>query len=234
MLLFCLAIMSHTGYGQEKSGFALLELYTSEGCSSCPAAEALMPELEQKYGEKLYILEFHVDYWDRLGWKDRFASGAYSARQQWYSGYFGANTVYTPQAVVNGKAHTTGSNKAKVTSLILQELTKTEQGRNIGFTVAEKGQAVTIEYTVKLQTDETLNFALVQDKATIKVGKGENAGRTLTHHNIVREFETVTGNTGRVQMQVPSGPDVGDWHIVAFIQNKKSGHIKVATRTIRV
>ncbi len=234
VLLLCIVISSYVSYGQGKSSFVLLELYTSEGCSSCPSAEALMPKLEQMYGEKLYVLEFHVDYWDRLGWKDKFASNTYSARQREYTGIFGANTVYTPQAVINGKAHTTGSNKAKLTPLIKQELANAIPKRDIGFTIATKGQAITIEYAVKLQPQETLNFALVQDNATVKVGKGENAGRTLTHHNIVRQFETVSRDAGKVQLEVPYALKDGNWHIVAFIQNRKSGHVIAVTQTTRV
>ena len=85
------------------NGFAVVELFTSEGCSSCPPADAAVAKLLHDYKENVYVLGFHVDYWNYLGWKDNFSCAAYSARQQQYGRTFQLNSVYTPQVIVNGQ-----------------------------------------------------------------------------------------------------------------------------------
>ena len=92
--------------------FAVVELFTSEGCSSCPPAEALLNQIHPraaKSGQRIYTLAFHVDYWDRLGWKDPFSEAAYSQRQNSYANGFGEDRIYTPQMIVNGRGGFVGS-----------------------------------------------------------------------------------------------------------------------------
>src|SRR6187402_1594915 len=92
------------------NGFAVVELYTSEGCSSCPPADELVSKIQKESnGQPVYILAFHVDYWNRLGWKDVFGDAAYSKRQNDYAQYLKLPSVYTPQIVVNGKKEFVGS-----------------------------------------------------------------------------------------------------------------------------
>ncbi len=106
----------------KNEGFAVLELFTSEGCSSCPPADQLMGEIEKKYKDHpVYILSYHVDYWNRMGWKDRFSSAQNSQRQQEYSSKLGSQ-VYTPQLVVNGKTEFVGSDRTTVENTISSAL----------------------------------------------------------------------------------------------------------------
>src|ERR1700712_5296387 len=94
----------HTTTTSGDKGFAVIELFTSEGCSSCPPADAVIAKVEKESADKpIYILAFHVDYWNRLGWKDVFSSAAYSARQNQYAQWLNLSSVYTPQVVVNGR-----------------------------------------------------------------------------------------------------------------------------------
>src|SRR6478609_5145412 len=100
--------------GKEHDGFALIELFTSEGCSSCPAAEEVLEEIQKNYSAKnVLVLGYHVDYWNKLGWKDTFSNASFTQRQEYYSNIFRLNNIYTPQAVVNGEKEFLGSNKSK-------------------------------------------------------------------------------------------------------------------------
>src|ERR1700743_3380708 len=94
----------------DTKGFAVVELFTSEGCSSCPPADAVVAKLQKESaGKPIYILAYHVDYWNHLGWKDAFSDAAYSARQKDYAQYLKIEGIYTPQIVVNGKTEFVGS-----------------------------------------------------------------------------------------------------------------------------
>src|ERR1700759_1790171 len=109
-------------------GFALVELFTSEGCSSCPPADEAVGRLNG-WKKNVYILSFHVDYWNYLGWKDMFSNSAYSARQQNYGDLFHLNSIYTPQIVVNGNVQFVGSDETKLRATIendLKEIPKAE------------------------------------------------------------------------------------------------------------
>src|SRR5882757_10188754 len=95
------------------NGFAVVELFTSEGCSSCPSADALVAAVQKENKDQpVYILAFHVDYWDRLGWKDAFSDAAYSDRQRAYASWLRLSSIYTPQVVVNGRKEFVGSDAA--------------------------------------------------------------------------------------------------------------------------
>ncbi len=100
------------------SVFAVVELFTSEGCSSCPPADKLVSEIVSEKHDNIYVLTYHVDYWNRLGWKDVFSKSEWSARQQYYAAMLGLEGVYTPQIVVNGKQEFVGSNESKLRNAI--------------------------------------------------------------------------------------------------------------------
>jgi hypothetical protein len=104
-------------------GFAVLELFTSEGCSSCPPADELLAKIQKEaQGKDIYLLAYHVDYWDRLGWKDVFSNADYSKRQEQYGRWFNSSQIYTPQLIVNGKAEFVGSNEAAIRNAISDQL----------------------------------------------------------------------------------------------------------------
>jgi len=105
----------------DNPGFAVVELFTFEGCSSCPAAEAALAEIHNEFRQNVYVMEFHVDYWNSPGWKDTYSS---TARQQHYVQSMHLNLAYTPQAIVNGKDELVGSDRQKLHSLITDNLRK--------------------------------------------------------------------------------------------------------------
>ena len=201
--------------------FAVVELYTSEGCTSCPAAEALMPKLKNMYKDQLYLLEFHVDYWDRNGWKDPYSNIAFSNRQQKYADFFSksGSLVYTPQAIVNGKSGINGSNEASLKSLINTELQQ-KDNKDISLTVNDINKNnITISYNAPLDAKEVLNIALVQTDITTNVKGGENEGKKLQHMNVVRSFQTLKDKSGSLNLTLPDNLPAKDFQIIAYMQN---------------
>jgi hypothetical protein len=217
------------------TGFALVELYTSEGCSSCPPADKLLAKIQQEYkGKEVYVLAYHVDYWNRLGWKDVFSSPAYSARQRTYAGYLKASDgVYTPQAIVNGQTEFVGSEDGKMHTVIQQTLSKTT---GISLTlngVKINGAKASLQYQLNgAGKGNSLMLAVIQNHATTKVQAGENGGRTLPHVNIVQKLETIAlkNNEGNAEITLPDGFNAKEWGIIAFVQANSNGEILAAQK----
>ena len=189
----------------------LVELFTSEGCSSCPPADALLVELAGR--SDVLALSFHVDYWDRLGWKDPFSSPAATQRQQRYADLLGLATVYTPQIVVDGKWQAVGSDRADVE----HELSLAARNRReVPVTlVLDHGQA-----HIKLGPGGDAASAAVlligfDLRHVTAVKRGENGGRTLVHVDVVRGIEEMArSGGGEIEAPIP-------WHsdrIAAVVQ----------------
>lgn len=211
-------------------GFAVVELFTSEGCSSCPAADETVARLLNKNLENVYILAYHVDYWNRLGWKDPFSSAAYSQRQSQYASKLNLSSVYTPQVIVNGSSEFVGSDEDKLNQTIETDLNK-QSGENINITAQKNDNKVTINYEINGSDEVLLNFALVQTEATISVKRGENGGRTLHHVNIVRALKTIDAKgKGNIVLDVPNEISGMPLQIIAFTQSKKSYQILGANK----
>jgi len=214
-----------------KKGVAVVELFTSEGCSSCPAADELVARLSEEYKEQLYVLGFHVDYWDRLGWRDQFSNASYSKRQNEYASILGLNSVYTPQAVVNGHAECVGSNESRLKGLIDDEL-KTTPGTPVELHATNKNNyTITVVYHTALTQNELVNIALVQSHTQTDVKKGENEGRVLHHVNIVRDLKTSTTGDGTITLTLPVNLMAKDCKVFAYIQNKDTYRITGASAT---
>jgi hypothetical protein len=204
-------------------GFAIIELFTSEGCSSCPSAEVLSGIISNENNKDVHILSFHVDYWNQYGWKDIFSSNAYTVRQQEYAGFFKLKSIYTPQVVVNGKTEFVGSDERKLRSAIKQELNNTSVvAINLQASVADK-RSISVTCSVRDATNSILNIALVQKYAETAVKRGENAGKFLKHVDIVRGFKKlaiVDGTPNLATLYIPEGVAVKDLKVVAYVQNK--------------
>jgi hypothetical protein len=216
-------------------GFAVVELFTSEGCSSCPPADALVAKVQnESAGKPVYILAYHVDYWNRLGWKDVFSDAAYSARQRQYSHWIKGADVYTPQAVINGSKEFVGSQEGILRSTIKEKLAETPQTELLLNDLTAAGGKITFKYHVQnITNNSSLVVALVEKNATSKVMKGENAGRTLSHVQIVRELQNINpGNRdkGSVSMALPADFNGNGYEIIAFVQNTTNGEITGATK----
>lgn len=217
------------------SGVAVVELFTSEGCSSCPPADHVLAELAARAASEslpVYPLAFHVDYWNGLGWRDRFSRSSYSDRQQGYSAIGASGSVYTPQIVVNGEAECVGSQARQVDALIAAAR-QHEPRSQIELSARRSELGIQVSYRVNGDTrDRVLNLALVEARAESQVENGENAGAHLVHVNVVRVFTTrsLTAETSG-RWSVRPDPDFADGRlgVVAFAQGVPQGNISGAS-----
>jgi hypothetical protein len=214
-------------------GFAVVELFTSEGCSSCPPADQLVARIQQEdQDQPVYILAFHVDYWDRLGWKDAFSDKRYTQRQNRYASWLNLQSIYTPQIVVNGRKEFVGSQESTLRSAINNSLQQTPAAQLILSDVRVEQGMVHYHYDIKnAAAKSSLIIALVQRSATTDVKAGENSGRTLSHVQIVRNLSAIelgTGANGSGELTLPPGAAGGE-ELIAFVQNDENGQIVAAT-----
>src|SRR5260221_5575021 len=200
---------------------AVLELFTSEGCSSCPPADNLLPQLA-KLDSNIIPLSFHVDYWNRLGWTDPFSSSEFSERQRKYGEQFHLEGVYTPQLVINGEYELVGSNRNSATSTIKKVLTEKAAVKiNID---EEKKNGNKLLVTCSAEGDlENLDLlaALVQKQAVMNVKAGENNGAKLSHTNVVTSFakQTAVQKTS-FTLEIPSSITDNNWQLIIYAQQK--------------
>jgi len=216
-------------------GFAVVELFTSEGCSSCPPADALVARVQKESADKpVYILAFHVDYWNRLGWKDVFSSADYTVRQQQYARWLKSSEIYTPQAIVNGRAEFVGSEEGSLRKAIQAGLQKSA---STPLTLSDSkfgNNKASIQYHIDGSTnDATLVVVLVQKNATNKVERGENGGRTLAHVQIVNKLQSIVlagKNSGKADIALPTGFNPAGYEVIAFVQKTSTGEITGASK----
>jgi hypothetical protein len=210
--------------------FAVVELFTSEGCSSCPPADGVLADLVQSADPRIYALAFHVDYWDSLGWPDRFASRANTSRQDAYERALGLEGLYTPQMIVGGTEQFTGSDRAHAGAAIARALSHGGALRLALRARVPMGDAVTIDYEVPgVPAGSVLAVAVVERSRSTSVRAGENAGKTLRHANVVRGFATapLDAPTGSVVVHTPEalsrgdGPNAGE--VIAYVQRSSAG-----------
>ena len=213
--------------------FAVVELFTSEGCSSCPPADKLLAELvrnEKENSRNIFPISFHVDYWNYIGWTDPFSDPAYSDRQRKYAAAFRTARIYTPQMIVNGKVEFVGSDKGTAKERIEDALRQPAQVElYLDLELSEDRKELSIEYKVKgFGANQVLNIAIVERGLSSQVTKGENRNRMLNHENVVRKFVTLkishSGNDV-VKIKIPQNIKIEKSSIVAFIQNQKSMEI---------
>ena len=213
---------------KEENGFALIELFTSEGCSSCPAADEVLEEIQKKYSDKnVLVAGYHVDYWDKLGWKDIFSDASFTQRQEYYSNIFRLNNIYTPQAVVNGRKEFLGSNKSKLISSIEEQLNE-RSTVSIKLNVVQNSEGkIDVHYFAEGADakKEQAILVLIQKMATNEIKKGENTGKTLHHINIVRNIFYLPLKEKTTNFTLPKGLHKEDVFVAAFIQNTKTGKI---------
>lgn len=217
------------GRAQTSAPIVLLELFTSQGCSSCPPADALLPSFIAR--RDVVALSLPVDYWDRLGWKDTFAKPEFTRRQYEYARRRGDRGVYTPQIVVSGMSHAVGSAKGDVEHAIAaaqRELESTPVAMDARF--GPKGLTINIGMapkTLKLDGARVL-LAIVQREGRVAVKRGENADRQLSYHNITRSLLTVDEWQGTVaSWTIPASrlETEGAQSVVVFVQASSGGPI---------
>src|SRR5580658_3520785 len=189
----------------------LLELFTSEGCSSCPPADRLLQVLDEKQpvaGADLIVLSEHVDYWNGLGWKDPFSSPQYTARQQDYTNRYNFDGVYTPQLVVDGRYGLVGSDGREASSAIQKAIREQKIAVAIS-NVSRDGNQVTAHIELNAEQNfkggrGVLYIAIADNRADSHVAAGENAGRSLAHVAVTRVLKQM----GAIDLDRASAKDV--------------------------
>ncbi len=204
----------------------VVELFTSQGCSSCPPADALLGELAQR--DDVLPLAFHVDYWDYIGWKDKFGSPANTERQKGYARAAGHSTIYTPQMVVAGVDHVVGYKPMKLADRMGAHLASPEMAR---VTLDRSGGTVRVRIEPKSASDGTADILLIRFLPAEKVAirKGENAGKTLTYHNIVTAADRIgqwDGKSTKTMSVQVSGAE----ELAVIVQRAEQGAILAAAR----
>ncbi|MFN0101693.1 MAG: DUF1223 domain-containing protein [Bryobacteraceae bacterium] len=204
----------------------VVELFTSQGCSSCPPADALLAVLDKD--PNVLALSEHVDYWNHLGWRDPYSSSAFSARQQRYARRFGQDGPYTPQMVVDGRVQFVGSDARQARSAI----TQAGMGPKVPVTLVREGDSVRVTVPALPAGGKTksaeLWVALVRPEGAAEVSRGENNGRTLRHVAIVRSLAkagTATREAGVAHTFTLPPAEGGAWRVVAFLQEPGQGTI---------
>jgi hypothetical protein len=213
-------------------GTALVELFTSEGCSSCPPADELLERLVREAdgsGRRVYGLSFHVDYWDRLGWRDPFSSAASTHRQEAYARRFELASLYTPQMIVNGAREFVGS-RASVARAEIDASLSRPSDVTPRVSVTASGPEIRVRCAVpRSPRGSTLSVAWVQSRAVSSPDRGENGGRTLRHVNVVRDFQTVELRPGFDEVIRLKRRGVRDGEVIAWVQEANIGRVLGAT-----
>jgi hypothetical protein len=231
-----IAISAPMGYAQQA---VVVELFTSEGCSSCPPADALLSSLAKQRttvkGVELILLGEHVEYWNDLGWRDRFSAPAYTERQYEYVRQLHLATAYTPQIVIDGHLQTSGGNAAGVQRLLAEAATAPKPANvSLSFVSSDKLRVtVTAETTTKLQ----VILAVTEDNLSTTVQGGENGGRVLKHDAVVRELHPLGRTTDGKFDKTVAVPHKADWkpedlRVMVLVQESDSGAILGAASVV--
>lgn len=213
-------------------GFAVIELFTSEGCSSCPPADKLLAKIQEEHaGKPVYILAFHVDYWNHQGWRDVFSEKDFTKRQYQYASWLNLETVYTPQVVVNGRHELIGSQEETLRRALNIELNSGAPAQLHADAQIEAGKLKLAYQATNAGRGTVLQVALVQKVAHTMVKRGENAGRLLPHVQIVRRIQSFPAvDSGNVALNLPEGFNPTEWEVITFLQNTQTGTITAAFR----
>lgn len=197
----------------------VVELFTSQGCSSCPPADELITALahDQSLRGKVIPIAFHVDYWDHLGWRDPFSSRFWTQRQMIYVRQMHLNSSYTPQAIVSGRKELVGSRAGALESAIVEASHAPPFG-TIALETKREGQSIIAEVRGAGGATSNIVLALVEYDVTTPVKAGENEGRTIVNDAIVRSLQQV--RPGRIKLN--TDPSWQHLAVVAFLQDRET------------
>ncbi|WP_245897866.1 DUF1223 domain-containing protein [Pseudoprimorskyibacter insulae] len=220
--------MAAASFGAAKADPVVVELFTSQGCSSCPAADELLAMLADR--DDVIPLALHIDYWDYIGWKDAFADPVYTHRQKAYARSGGRNMVYTPQMIIDGMDEVVGNRPMDVADLIAKRAKA--PGRDpVDLTIGRTGGIVSIsaEAAQPLPTGADVYLVRYSPSEVVNILRGENAGKTLTYSHIVTDWQLV-GHWGGQGAYTASVPANGDAPVVVLIQAEGYGPMLAAAR----
>jgi hypothetical protein len=207
----------------------VVELFTSQGCSACPPADALLARFADTPG--VVALSFSVDYWDYLGWRDTLASPANSERQRAYARSRGDGKVYTPQVVVDGLAHVNGANEAAI-EMAMRNATKELQDVKVPVSMRADGDTLIVDVGAASEKSDrragTVWLAIAKDVETVEVKRGENRGRELSYHHPVRELSPIGmwhGDPITLRLPLKDLKTMGGDCLFALLQVENNGPI---------
>jgi Uncharacterized secreted protein len=203
----------------------VVELFTSQGCSSCPPADKMLAELGER--DNVIALALHVDYWDYIGWKDKFAHSAFTKRQKRYAEAFGSNTIYTPQMVINGSRDVVGNRGMEVADMVREYA---EKGMVVPLDLRLDGSSLSISAPAASGM-KAADVILVRytPSETVSIPRGENAGKALTYTHIVTEWRDIGDWNGRTALSKTVDVSGGS-PVVVLVQAKNHGPILAAAR----
>ena len=234
VISICMAVLAKTTEPGVPRKAVVVELFTSEGCSSCPPADELLGRLRQDLAAKnvqVIPLGFHVDYWNSLGWKDRFSSADFTQRQEQYTHALKVDGPYTPEMVVDGEVEFVGNDAGRAQSTIRQQASQLELAQvKIALAGADQLKIQAKGPATSSTGNALVMLAITEDNLSTQVGSGENGGRTLHHAAVVRELRQVGSlQSGAIETTVPLKLE-NDWkrndlRAVVFVQNGPSGKI---------
>jgi hypothetical protein len=235
-LLFITFLISNSFADAQDNGFAVVELFTSEGCESCPAGDKILSQLSaeaKQTGKSIYFLEYHVDYWNKGGWKDPFSKNQFTFRQENYSRVLPGKEMYTPQFVINGQAELSANNLSLAKAAIEKARNQTPL-LNLTFHVDSlRRDTAFVSYTCSRQDKNyVLRFVLSENNVSSKVTGGQHAGKLLVHDNVVRILFSVNNPAQHGQVVIPlkEFKADADFTWTAFVQHKQSMRILGASR----
>ena len=216
VLLTTVAVTLLTSNSARAEPRGVIELFTSQGCSSCPPADKLIGELAKD--ASLVVLSLPIDYWDYLGWKDTLARPRHTARQRGYSAKRGDREVYTPQVVVNGAVHVLGSDHSAI-ELAVRRTRQQTPALSIPVNLSVHNEHVEVTVTAGNEPGSAEVWLCELAKAVpVAIARGENRGRTITYHNVVRKWVKLGAWTGAAQTwSVPKGELESDVDTIAVL-----------------
>jgi len=215
----------------------VIELFTSEGCSSCPPADRLLSALDKEQpisGAQLIVLSEHVDYWNTQGWIDPYSSHEFSERQQKYGNALGVADIYTPQAVIDGKLEVVGNSSSKVGAAIQTALREKKIPLRLQASRSDSGIHIELQAGDGMKRGEQVYFAVAEDEVASKVSAGENSGHMLTHTAVVRSLSKAGkfDGEGHLTADIKTGPRWGKrLRVVALLADHEGGKILGAAVT---
>ena len=213
--------LTFQAYAQKNKSIVVLELFTSQGCSSCPPADVLLKDIKSKYNhQQVYVLSYHVDYWNRLGWKDPFSKPEFSDYQRRYATKFNSNSIYTPQLVVNGRIHFTGSNEYKAYSAIKKYLNEESLSTVIIRNIERTEDSIEVTYNFEAKEAKSITFVLLVDEKKTNVSRGENRNKTIINSNVVVDKVDRDKNEGTIFLTIPDWVNTTDkLSVIAYVKD---------------
>ncbi|SDK97274.1 DUF1223 domain-containing protein [Aliiruegeria lutimaris] len=203
----------------------VVELFTSQGCSSCPPADALLAHLAER--SDILPLALHVDYWDYIGWADSFARPEHTKRQKSYARVVGSHTIYTPQMVVGGVTHIVGAKPMELAEAVMELMPRASE---IKLSAERRGDIVHLSAPALTESgDYAVQLVRFLPKSKVAIERGENAGKTIVYSNIVTDWETLGKWSGDepLALELPvAGPEEG----AVIVQERGYGPILGALR----